>query len=113
MPQPDPALVDELLERCILALEQQDQGAVDAMLAANPDAAPTLRERLDQLAALGILQAPTTAAAIPEHLGEFRLLRQIGRGGMGIVYLAEQTALQRNVALKLVHPEQLFFGGAR
>ncbi len=113
MPQPDPAFVDELLERCILALEQQDQAAVDAMLAANPDAAPTLRERLDQLAALGILQAPATTAAIPEHLGEFRLLRQIGRGGMGIVYLAEQTALQRNVALKLVHPEQLFFGGAR
>lgn len=113
MPEPSPSQIDTLLERCILALEATDQAAVDAILDAHPDAAPALRERLDHLAALGILQAPNPAAAIPERLGEFRLLRQIGRGGMGIVYLAEQTALQRNVALKLVHPEQLFFGGAR
>jgi len=111
MPEPSPSSLDALLEQCILANESG--ASVDEILAAHPDAAPALRERLDHLASLGILQAPKSSAAIPEHLGEFRLLRQIGRGGMGIVYLAEQTALQRHVALKLVHPEQLFFGGAR
>ena len=38
-------------------------------------------------------------------LGQFRLLHRIGRGGMGQVYLAEQTNLNRKVALKLLHPE--------
>src|SRR5437773_1542135 len=38
-------------------------------------------------------------------LGEFRLLHRLGRGGMGQVYLAEQTSLKRKVALKLLHPD--------
>src|SRR5438552_14348408 len=38
-------------------------------------------------------------------LGEFRLLHRLGRGGMGQVYLAEQTSLKRKVALKLLNPE--------
>src|ERR1700693_3704248 len=38
-------------------------------------------------------------------LGEFRVLHRLGRGGMGQVYLAEQTSLKRKVALKLLNPE--------
>ena len=40
-------------------------------------------------------------------LGEFRLLRRLGRGGMSEVYLAEQTTLKRNVAIKIMRPELL------
>jgi serine/threonine protein kinase len=112
MPDARPPSIDTLLEQCILALEGGDQAAVDGVLRAHPQHEPALRTRLDHLSALGILHAPKTTA-IPEQLGEFRLLRQIGRGGMGVVYLAEQPALQRQVALKLVHPDQLFFAGAR
>lgn len=38
-------------------------------------------------------------------LGEFRLLRLLGRGGMADVYLADQTSLNRKVALKILRPE--------
>ena len=40
-----------------------------------------------------------------EMLGEFRLLRRLGRGGMSEVFLAEQTSLKRNVAIKVLRPE--------
>ncbi len=41
---------------------------------------------------------------VGKKLGEFRLLREIGRGGMGVVYEAEQLASSRRVAVKLLSP---------
>ena len=37
-----------------------------------------------------------------KQIGDFRILRQIGRGGMGIVYEAEQISMNRRVALKVL-----------
>lgn len=41
----------------------------------------------------------------PDAIKGFRIIRKIGQGGMGSVYLAEQLSLQREVALKIIAPQ--------
>src|SRR5262249_61297531 len=45
---------------------------------------------------------PQAEPDIPERLGEFRIVREIGRGGMGRIYEAEQERLKRRVAIKVI-----------
>jgi serine/threonine protein kinase len=77
-----PALAEEIRDLFPLLLRMEDLGA-------DSNGATTGGE-----AAVGT--APL------ERLGDFRILREVGRGGMGVVYEAEQESLGRRVALKVL-----------
>jgi serine/threonine protein kinase len=78
-----------------------------ALLAAHADLAELLPPYLDTLDALhaGTDRFAAAAAGLLAHgsvLGDHRIVREIGRGGMGVVYEAVQLSLGRRVALKVL-----------
>ncbi len=52
----------------------------------------------------GALERAPRPIPAPERVGAFRIVRELGRGGMGVVYLAEQPHPKRLVALKVIRP---------
>src|SRR5262249_55960284 len=100
------AVVDDFLAR----LDRGERPELDEYARQYPELATVLRNMLPTLA---VMHASATACprmadrlATPIEpdcpLGDFRLVREIGRGGMGVVYEAVQISLGRRVALKVL-----------
>lgn len=94
--EPDPA---ERLERALGLFVACTEGGGDPALL--PGAHPELRDLLEPMLAGAAGNEGAGDAAV---LGDFRLVREIGRGGMGIVHEAWQRSLDRAVALKVLAP---------
>jgi serine/threonine protein kinase len=101
----------QAMEEYLAALEAGRPPDRRAFLEQHALIAGALGECLDSLEfvqqAVPRLRGPGAALATMEEplgtpLGDFRLLREVGRGGMGVVYEAEQLSLNRRVALKVL-----------
>src|SRR6056297_1423552 len=126
----DPPLRDDPLDEAFAAyLRFCDEGQLEsreAFLAQYPELSAQLKELIDAADMLGSFSFGRSAGntepgdvlaatlpmdhrsqgdsgpTLPFELGDYRLLKVLGRGGMGVVYLAEQHALGRQVAVKMI-----------
>jgi eukaryotic-like serine/threonine-protein kinase len=104
--------LDDLTEEFARRWREGERPSIEEYAARFPQWAEDIRELFPAILLMEQLKprredqptdpSPPVAGPIPERLGDYRILREIGRGGMGVVYEAEQETLGRRVAIKVL-----------
>src|SRR5438034_2587957 len=115
-------LLNHLADDFAARYRRGERPALQEYVDRHPELAGDIREFFPAMAemeqvkddhrAMQELPAPGTLPPL-ERLGDFRILREIGRGGMGVVYEAEQVSLGRHVALKVLPKNMLLDAKAK
>lgn len=95
--EPLPIIMLTASDRVADAVAALKAGALDYLVK------PCDPQTLLQTATSALTLSPTEATAGRRLMGHYRLLVEIGRGGMGTVYRAHDTVLEREVAVKVLH----------
>ena len=96
-------LIGQVVEEYFEAVERGERLPLEHFVSRYPDIQDVLKSVIPALQMADGTDAVAPANdQHPRRLGDFRILRQIGRGGMGIVYEAEQISMGRRVALKVL-----------
>lgn len=112
-------LLDRLAEEFGQRYRRGERPRLQEYIDRHPDLADDIREVFPALVEMEQAERarqdspqPETPAVPPPHqqVGDYRVLREIGRGGMGVVFEAEQISLKRRVALKVL-PKAVAGGG--
>ncbi|MCA9125705.1 MAG: protein kinase [Planctomycetales bacterium] len=103
----DELTLDQIAEHFLARIRAGERPSVREYVVNHPDLAAEIEELFPTLASLEQYDAadqdlPATSFDAPQQLGEYSIVREIGRGGMGVVYEALHTKLQRRVALKVL-----------
>ncbi|MHB8899454.1 MAG: serine/threonine-protein kinase [Thermoguttaceae bacterium] len=110
VPERDP--VEELADEFVERLRRGETPSIAQYSERYPQYAEQIEELFPTVAALEQYRGQEEShrrsglcvggGRVPEVLGDFRIVGEIGRGGMGVVYEAEQQSLARRVALKVL-----------
>src|SRR5262249_27460503 len=113
----DPSTADplgEIADEFVEAFRQGKSPSVEEFARRYPEHADDIRAMLPALVLMEQAKSAEasgerrTAAGAPlRQLGDYEILREVGRGGMGVVYEAQQLSLGRHVALKVLSSHAL------